>query len=316
MLQTWYIISISIVILLHCIAWATLLLCLHSVWWGGWEKILTASNSIRSIITVLSTAETYQLIRVDTLLITFIYMFFKSKKKIEGGFPRFQSSTPWVMINTLGDIWGETIRRQVLLVIQPIWKIWVKWDSSPNTMKIKHIWNHHQSCNDRKSSAQATNSFMSSSRVGCKTQPQWAVMIFFVGTKKLQTQLAKDNLSQPLSWSLCDSFVSLLPNVHVTSLHYRYLTICSPLRFWVKSIKRMPSKRSACLFEQQQHQTYKSSVLKMDLPRIPNFLQAAPSVGPPISLTNKYDPGATNIWPYFLSEKEATIFKNYHYSQS
>ena len=131
MLQTWYIISISIVILLHCIAWATLLLCLHSVWWGGWEKILTASNSIRSIITVLSTAETYQLIRVDTLLITFIYMFFKSKKKSKVVFPDFSHqhlgwwSTPWVIFE------GKPYEDKFCWWFQPIWKIWVKMGFFP-----------------------------------------------------------------------------------------------------------------------------------------------------------------------------------------
>ena len=141
-------------------------------------------------------------------------------------------------------------------------------------MKIKHIWNHHPELQWSEKFSPSNEFVHVIFRVGCKTQPQWAVMILFVGTKKLQTQLAKDN---PKSATFLIS-VSLLPNAHVTSLHYRYLITFSPLRFWVKSIKRMPSKRSACLFEQQRHQTYKSSVLKMDLCKDPKLFASCPKM--------------------------------------
>ena len=181
-------------------------------------------------------------------------MFFKSKK-LRRWFPRFQSSTPWVIINTLGDIWGETIRIQVLVGdFFPIRKIRVKMGIFPKYgWKSKIFETTTQRRNDRKSSAPSNEFVHVVFRVGCKTQPRWVVMIFFVGKQNCKNNWQKITLSQPLSWSLCDSFVFLLP-VHVTSLHLD--------SGWSPSNVCLP--RGACKFE-----TYTSSVLKMDLSKDP-----------------------------------------------
>lgn len=138
----------------------------------------------------------------------------------------------------------------------------------------------------------------------------------FRGKKNCKHNWQKITLSQPLSWSLWDSFVSLLPNVHVTSLHYRYLIMFSPLRFWVKSIKRMPSTRSWFIWTtttpniqifRLKNGSFQGSLTFCKLPQAWGLPYHWPTST--ILVQQTFD-------RICCLKKEATILNNYHCSQS